>query len=100
VRYAVRFDPERPVFRSWRDLYGDLAFDPPRPLTAKSFDRKGLVLLCSSFSKILSPGYRVGWVLPGRFRAEVERLTLLTNVAAPLREAALVRNSYVLVIRA
>jgi DNA-binding transcriptional MocR family regulator len=65
------------------DLYGDLAYDGPRPLTAKSFDRKGLVLLCSSFSKILSPGYRVGWVLPGRFRADVERLKLVTNVAAP-----------------
>lgn len=64
------------------DLYGDLAFDARRPLTAKSFDRKGLVLLCSSFSKILSPGYRVGWVLPGRFRAEIERLKLLTSVAA------------------
>jgi DNA-binding transcriptional MocR family regulator len=65
------------------DLCGDLAFDGPRPLTAKSFDRKGLVLLCSSFSKILSHGYRVGWVLAGRFRADVERLKLLTNVAAP-----------------
>ncbi len=65
------------------DLYGDLTFDAPRPLTAKSFDRKGLVLLCSSFSKTLSPGYRVGWVLPGRFQAEVERLKLATNVGAP-----------------
>jgi DNA-binding transcriptional MocR family regulator len=65
------------------DLYGDLAFDGPRPLTAKSFDRKGLVLLCSSFSKILSPGYRVGWILAGRFRAEVERLKLVTSLAAP-----------------
>jgi DNA-binding transcriptional MocR family regulator len=65
------------------DLYGDLAFDGPRPLTAKSFDRKGLVLLCSSFSKILSPGYRVGWILAGRFRAEVERLKLVTSIAAP-----------------
>ena len=65
------------------DMYGDLTYDGPRPLTAKSFDRKGLVLLCSSFSKILSPGYRVGWILAGRFRAEVERLKLVTNMAAP-----------------
>ena len=47
----------------------------------KSFDKKGLVLLCSSFSKTLSPGYRVGWVMPGRFRAEVERLKFLSSVA-------------------
>jgi DNA-binding transcriptional MocR family regulator len=65
------------------DLYGDLAFDGPRPLTAKSFDRKGLVLLCSSVSKALSPGYRIGWVFAGRFRAEVERLKLITSMAAP-----------------
>jgi DNA-binding transcriptional MocR family regulator len=63
------------------DVYGDLAFASSRPRTAKSFDRKGLVLLCSSFSKILPPGYRVGWIAPGRFRAEVERLKMLTNVA-------------------
>jgi DNA-binding transcriptional MocR family regulator len=65
------------------DVYGDLTFSHNRPRTAKSFDRKGLVLLCSSFSKILSPGYRVGWIAPGRFRAEVERLKMLTNVATP-----------------
>jgi DNA-binding transcriptional MocR family regulator len=65
------------------DVYGDLAFHGPRPRTAKSFDRKGLVLLCSSFSKILSPGYRLGWVAAGRFRAEVERSKFLANVANP-----------------
>ena len=65
------------------DLYGDLAFADPRPLTAKSFDRKGLVLLCSSASKALSPGYRIGWVFAGRFQPEVERLKLITSMAAP-----------------
>jgi DNA-binding transcriptional MocR family regulator len=63
------------------DVYGDLAYQGPRPRTLKSYDRKGLVLLCSSFSKILSPGYRLGWVVAGRYRAEVERLKLLTTVA-------------------
>jgi DNA-binding transcriptional MocR family regulator len=33
--------------------------------------------------QILSPGYRVGWVAGGRFRAEIERLQLLTTMAAP-----------------
>jgi len=65
------------------DVYGDLSFQGSRPCTAKAFDRKGLVLLCSSFSKILSPGYRLGWVAAGRFRAEVERLKFLSNVANP-----------------
>jgi DNA-binding transcriptional MocR family regulator len=65
------------------DLYGDLAFDSPRPWTVKSFDRKGLVLLCSSCSKALSPGYRIGWMLAGRFQPEVERLKFITSMAAP-----------------
>lgn len=63
------------------DVYADLAYETPRPRTVKSFDKKGLVLLCSSFSKTLPPGYRVGWVMPGRFRAEVERLKFLSTVA-------------------
>ncbi len=64
------------------DVYGDLAADGTRPSTVKSFDKKGLVILCSSFSKTLPPGYRVGWILAGRFRAEVERLKFVTTVAS------------------
>jgi DNA-binding transcriptional MocR family regulator len=79
VELTARWDV--PVIED--DVYGDLAFHGPRPRAAKSFDRKGLVLLCSSFSKILSPGYRLGWVAAGRFRAQVERLKFLANVANP-----------------
>jgi len=63
------------------DLYGDLAHEEPRPRTAKAFDRSGLVMLCSSFSKVLAPGYRVGWIHAGRFRDEVARIQFLTTVA-------------------
>jgi DNA-binding transcriptional MocR family regulator len=65
------------------EVYGDLAFTGSRPRTVKSFDRKGNVLLCSGFSKILCPGYRLGWVMAGRYRTEVERLKMLTTVATP-----------------
>jgi len=40
---------------------------PDRPLPCKAFDRHGLVLWCGSVSKTLAPGYRVGWVAPGRY---------------------------------
>src|SRR5262249_13786026 len=53
------------------DIYGDLHFGDVRPRPAKAFDQKGLVMLCSSFSKTVAPGYRVGWTAPGRFREEV-----------------------------
>ena len=64
------------------DLYGDLAFEGPRPRPAKAFDTAGLVLLCSSFSKVLAPGFRIGWMQAGRFQAEVERLLFIHTVAA------------------
>lgn len=65
------------------DIYGDLGFAQVRPKAAKSYDRKGLVLLCSSFSKTLAPGYRVGWVAPGRYQAEIEHLKYVNTMATP-----------------
>lgn len=63
------------------DVYGELAFAATRPPAAKAFDREGLVLLCSSFSKTLAPGYRIGWVVPGRFQTAVQRLKFSTSIA-------------------
>lgn len=63
------------------DIYGDLSFSDQRPSVAKAFDTSGNVLLCSSFSKTLAPGYRVGWIAAGRFQEQIERGKMLTNVA-------------------
>ncbi len=63
------------------DVYGDLGFSYDRPRVAKRYDKKGLVILCSSFSKTLAPGYRVGWVVPGRFQEKIERLKAVSNIA-------------------
>lgn len=71
---------EREIPLIENDVYGDLCFSRERPVAAKSFDKKGLVILCSSFSKTLAPGYRVGWVVPGRFQDRVERLKSVSNV--------------------
>lgn len=64
------------------DVYGELHFAPERPPPAKAFDTEGLVMHCSSFSKCLAPGYRVGWVAAGRFATAVQRLKLMTTLAA------------------
>ncbi len=71
------------------DIFGDIHYQPKRPLIAKSFDTKGMVLWCSSFSKTLSPGLRVGWAAPGRFRERVEWLKFSASLAtATLPQAA------------
>ncbi len=61
------------------DVYGDLAYTYPRPRTIKSFDEDGRVLLCSSFSKTLAPGLRVGWVAPGRYLERVLHMKYIST---------------------
>src|SRR5215471_1016088 len=62
------------------DIYGDLAFSAVRPKTAKAFDTAGIVLLCSSFSKVLAPGFRIGWIEAGRYRDAVRRLKFMNTI--------------------
>lgn len=63
------------------DIYGNLHFGPQRPKLAQAFDRDGMVLTCSSFTKTLAPGHRVGWIVPGRFKKQVEFLKMVTTSA-------------------
>lgn len=64
-------------------VYNELHFDGAHPSTLKSFDTKGLVLHCSSFSKSLTSAYRIGWALPGRYRDRVEKLKFLNTLTSP-----------------
>ncbi len=64
------------------DVYGELYFGDRRPTPAKAFDTQGLVMHCSSFSKCLAPGYRIGWAAPGRFARSVARMKLTTTLGA------------------
>ncbi|AOY94865.1 2-aminoadipate aminotransferase [Cupriavidus sp. USMAA2-4] len=65
-------------------VYNELYFGDAHPSSLKSYDRKGLVLHCSSFSKSLTATYRIGWALPGRYRDQVEKLKFLNTLATPL----------------
>ncbi|ENY71864.1 GntR family transcriptional regulator [Aeromonas diversa CDC 2478-85] len=75
------------------DVYGELHFGRERPLPLKAWDQAGSSLLCSSFSKCLAPGFRVGWVVAGRHAPRIQRLqlisTLATNVPSQLALADL-----------
>lgn len=65
------------------DIYGELGFSGPRPKPLKAFDQHGLVILCSSFSKTLSPGFRVGWAAGGRFHLKLGRLKMVNTISTP-----------------
>lgn len=80
------------------DIYGELANDYPRPRTIKSWDIDGRVLLCSSFTKTVAPGLRVGWIVPGRYYDRVLHMkyaTSATNVPVTQQAvAAFIREGH------
>lgn len=63
------------------DLYSDTAYSGERALPLRAFDESGRVITCSSFSKTLAPGLRVGWALAGRWTAEVLRTKCFSSIA-------------------
>ncbi|MBH84340.1 MAG: GntR family transcriptional regulator [Alteromonadaceae bacterium] len=63
------------------DIYGDLPHEGERPRPAKSFDSSGNVIYCSSFSKTISPGLRLGWIVPGKYFNEVSQQKYFSNLA-------------------
>jgi DNA-binding transcriptional MocR family regulator len=71
------------------DVYAELYFGSAAPPPAKAYDRAGLVMHCSSFSKCLAPGYRIGWAALGRFARQVAQLKLASSITTnvPAQEA-------------
>ncbi|SBS27444.1 putative HTH-type transcriptional regulator YjiR [Marinomonas spartinae] len=82
------------------DIYGDLSYRYPRPLTIKSMDMDGRVLLCGSFSKTIAPGLRIGWIAPARFFDRVLYMkytgTGSTSSAAQIAVASFIEDGYYL----
>jgi DNA-binding transcriptional MocR family regulator len=64
------------------DIYGEIYFGRNRPRTCKSYDKEGLVLLCSSVSKSIAPGYRVGWCIPGRYKDKVMNIKMMHTISS------------------
>ncbi|MDP2140399.1 MAG: PLP-dependent aminotransferase family protein [Gammaproteobacteria bacterium] len=69
------------------DIYGDLGFDQRRPDTllglAQSMGIADLVIYCSSFSKTLAPGLRIGWLVSTAHRDTLTFQKFVMNSASP-----------------
>ncbi len=72
------------------DIYGDIYFGAERPRPFIALAPGADTLYCSSFSKTLAPGYRIGWIAVGRRMQEVlERKCALTLCSPALPQVAL-----------
>lgn len=65
------------------DLFGNLYFGGTRPKPCKFFDEAGIVMWCGGVSKTLAPGYRVGWVAPGKFKDNIIWQKLTQTISLP-----------------
>lgn len=83
-RRLVQMMGERRITLIESDIYGEIYFGEQRPPVLKSFDATGDVILCSAFTKTVAPGYRVGWVAPGRHFIKTQALKFRTSVACPM----------------
>ncbi|NQV99715.1 MAG: PLP-dependent aminotransferase family protein [Rhodospirillales bacterium] len=52
---------EIPIFED--DCYADLLWEGERPPAIRALDKTGRVIYCGSFSKLIAPGFRVGYIV-------------------------------------
>lgn len=65
------------------DFNGNLFFGTERPKPCKLYDEAGIVMWCGSVSKTLEPGYRVGWVAPGKYKNKIIKQKLVQTISTP-----------------
>ena len=72
---------EHQIYLIEDDVYEELYFDHKKPLSMKYFDQQNLVFHCSSFSKTLGAGFRIGWVYAGKFSENIQHLQLMSTLS-------------------
>lgn len=66
------------------DIYGRLAYDAPSPPPLYTLDTRGQVIFVSSYSKVMMPGLRLGFVIaPPRWADRLLSLRRATDLCSP-----------------
>jgi 2-aminoadipate transaminase len=67
------------------DPYGYISFEEPMPKPIKAYDFEGRVMYTSTFSKIVSPGMRIGWLVAHKdFIAKMIEAKTRINISSSL----------------
>jgi DNA-binding transcriptional MocR family regulator len=66
------------------DVYGEIHFGRERPKPFIALDGDADTIYCSSFSKSLAPGYRVGWIATRRHAQRVTERKMAFSLCGPL----------------
>ena len=70
------------------DFHGELRYDEAPVMPLRGLDRKGLVIAVGTFSKILFPGLRVGWIVAP---PEVMEHLIIAKRGSDLHTSALIQ---------
>lgn len=63
------------------DVYSQTTFEHPIPASLLSLDRRNIVISLSTFSKLLAPGLRVGWIVaPLRIVKQLSLIKMRANL--------------------
>lgn len=81
------------------DPYGDLIFEGEQIPPIKTLDKRGRVVYLSTFSKILAPGFRLGWLVASKdildkFVLAKQATDLCTNVFSQYVAYEYVKGGY------
>ncbi|SBS36344.1 putative HTH-type transcriptional regulator YjiR [Marinomonas spartinae] len=74
------------------DVYGELNYNHRREHALKADDQTNSIIYCSSFSKSIAPGFRVGWIVAGKHQAQIEHLAYIQSLAVPTLTQTAITN--------
>lgn len=74
------------------DVYGELSYKDKRERSLKADDKHNTVIYCSSFSKSIAPGFRIGWTVGGPFQKKIEHYAYVQSLAIPTLTQTAIAN--------